>query len=89
MRLSRLLQLPDFKKIPIVIIGRLKTDDSLYAILGRKGQKVLPMEGNTHLIEITSAHADPEISRAEELSIRRRLRLPVPPLASLSSKPHK
>lgn len=89
MRLSKLLQLPDFKKIPIVIIGRLKTEDSLYAILGRRGQKVLPVEGNTHLIEISEANSDPEISTAEELSIRRRLRLHMPPLASSGLKPKK
>jgi len=85
MRLSELLQLPDFKNIPIAIIGHFRTDDGIYAILGRQGQKILSVQGNTHLVKVSENDPDPEVSKAEELSIRRRFHLPLPPLASSSS----
>jgi len=82
MRLSQLLQQDDFQKQQIIIIGRLKTDYGLYAVLGRRGQTVMPIQGNTHPVQISEADPDPEISRAEELSIRRRLHVRIPPIAT-------
>ena len=80
MRLSELLQQEDFKKHEIAIIGRLKTEYGVYAVLGKRGQKIMPIVGNTHPIEISEDDPDPEISSAEELSIRRRLDLGTPPI---------
>lgn len=85
MRLSEVLRQDDFQKLNIVIIGILKTDYGIYAVLGRAGQKLMAIEPGgypTHPVAITEADPDPEVSKAEELSIRRRLGVRLPPLAS-------
>jgi hypothetical protein len=83
MRLSELLKLDDFKNAGIEIIGNLRTAEREYVVLGRSGQSVFPITRNTHLINIGSENQDPEISYEEELSIRRRLGIRIPPFHTL------
>jgi len=79
MRLSELLKQEDFKNAGIEIISFYKTTRSEYAVLGRRGQPAFPGAGTTHLVEISEADRDPEIPRAVELSIKRRLGMKIPP----------
>jgi hypothetical protein len=79
MRLSELLQTEDFKKAGIEQIGFIKTLQGEYAVLGRSGQPAFPVAGTTHLIDVVD-EKDPEVSYVEELTIRRRLGVKIPPI---------
>jgi hypothetical protein len=83
MRLSELLKLDDFKNAGIEIIGNLRTTEREYFVLGRSGQSAFPITRNTHLVDVTGENRDPEISYEEELSIRRRLGIRIPPFHTL------
>jgi hypothetical protein len=82
MRLSAVLRQPDFIDGNIEIVKKLKTADAEYVVLGRRGQTAWPspLEDNTHLIFVTDEDNDPDVSSYEELTIRRRLGLRVPPI---------
>jgi hypothetical protein len=73
MRLSEVLELPEFKTRAIIVIGTYKTsNDKEWAVLARRGEKVLPIPTVFHLVEDGPENRDPEISQSEVSSIRRR-----------------
>jgi hypothetical protein len=87
MRLSELLKHPDFLDEKIEIVATYKTSECEYAVLGRQGQPLFPISpGTTHLIPLAPGDRDPDISSFEELSIRRRLGLRLPPIRFSSGK---
>ena len=72
MRLSLLLETPEFKKAEIVVIGSYKTARHEFAVLAKKGDPAFPIPRLFHLVEVSSKNPDPELSDAEIQSIRRR-----------------
>jgi hypothetical protein len=76
-RLSELLQQPEFKNANITIIGTWKTMECSYAVIGYAGQAVMPINMLIqHPIPMKSADdGDPEIDPYEVESIRRRFKM--------------
>jgi len=70
MRLSELLNLPEFTSRNIVVIGTYKaTEGKEYAVLAHHGEKLFPIPKLFHLVEITSENRDPEMHPAERRTI--------------------
>jgi hypothetical protein len=70
MRLSEVLELPEFKSRDIVLIGIYKTtDEKEFAVLAHRGEKVFPIPKLRHLVEVTPEDRDPEIHSSEMRSI--------------------
>lgn len=70
MRLSELLELPEFKSRDIVLIGIWKTQsDREFAMLAHRGEKVFPVPKLYHLIEVIPGDRDPEVDSSEARSI--------------------
>jgi len=62
MRLSEILELPPLKSRDVVVIGYYKSVEGReYAVLARRGQKVMPIPKTYHLVEVTADNPDPEI----------------------------
>lgn len=77
MRLSELLAHPDFKKARIVVLGKWKTTDGSFVVIGFSGKPITPITSLQHPIQMLSEDdVDPEIDNAEIQSIRRRFGLP-------------
>jgi len=72
MRLSQLLETPEFKKAEIVVISSYKTARHEFTVLAKKGDPAFPVPKLFHLVEISSKNPDPELNDAEIQSIRRR-----------------
>lgn len=72
MRLREVVELPELKKRDIVVIGHYKTDEGFFAVLARRGEKLLPFPKFFHLIEDGPKNPDPELNNAEVDSILRR-----------------
>jgi hypothetical protein len=70
MVLSKVVELPEFKKQDIVVIGHYTTD-AVFAVLARRGEKVLPVPTLFYLVENGPAKPDPEIYEEEIASILR------------------
>lgn len=60
MRLSQVLDLPEFKTREIVIIGILKTSDGDFALLAHRGEKIFPIPKLFQLVELKADSNDPE-----------------------------
>jgi hypothetical protein len=72
MRLSEVLELPDLKKREIAIIGVWDTGQAQYAVLARRGERLMPFPKLYQLIEIENNNVDPDIKPPEVKSILRR-----------------
>jgi len=72
MRLSEVLDDADLKKAGIVLIGTIKTGEHVYAVIARRGDKVMPIPKIFHLVEITPDNTDPDLDSAEIQTIHRR-----------------
>jgi hypothetical protein len=59
MQLSKVLDLPDFKKRDIVLIGTYRTEDGDFAVLAHSAEKVFPIPRLFHLVELKSDPKDP------------------------------
>ena len=71
MRLREVVELPELKKRDIVVIGHYKTDEGVFAVLARRGEKLLPFPKLFHLIEDGPENPDPEVDVLEMDSILR------------------
>jgi hypothetical protein len=71
MRLREVVELPEFKKRDIVVIGHYNTDEIVFAVLARRGEKVLPVPKLFYLIEDGPENPDPEIDKSVINSILR------------------
>jgi hypothetical protein len=71
MRLREVVELPELKKRDIVVIGHYKTDEGVFAVLARRGEKLLPFPKLFHLIEDGPENPDPEVDVSEINSILR------------------
>jgi hypothetical protein len=60
MRLSQVLDLPEFKAREIVLIGILKTGDGDFALLAHRGERIFPIPRLFHLVELKADPNDPE-----------------------------
>jgi hypothetical protein len=60
MLLSEVLDLPEFKTREIVLIGRYTTGDGEFAVLAHRGEKIFPIPGLFHLVELKADPDDPE-----------------------------
>jgi hypothetical protein len=70
MRLSEVLELPEFKTRNIVLIGIYKTqDEKEFAVVAHRSEKVFPIPKLLHLVEVTPEDRDPEIHPSEMRSI--------------------
>jgi hypothetical protein len=52
MRHREVVKLPELKKLDIVVIGHYKTDEEVFAVSARRGEKLLPFRllwANVHL----------------------------------------
>jgi len=65
MRLSEVVNLPEFEKRDIVVVGHYNTGEAVFAVLARRGEKVLPVPKLYHLIEDGPANPDPELDESE------------------------
>jgi hypothetical protein len=72
MLLSKVIEHPELKKRDIVIIGRYTTDEVVFAVLARRGEKVFPLPKFFHLVENGPENPDPELSNSEVDSTLRR-----------------
>ena len=85
MLLSKVLEHPELKKRDIVVIGHYTTDEAVFAVLARRGDKILPFPKFFHLVENGPANPDPEVSNSEQDSILRRFGY-FEPISTFSAK---
>jgi hypothetical protein len=71
MRLREVVELPEFKKRDIVVIGHYNTEGTIFAVLARRGEKLLPVPKLFNLIEDGPENPNPEIDESEINSILR------------------
>lgn len=71
MRLSEFLETPEIKKRNIVVIGHYDTGETIFAVLARRGEKLIPVPKLSRLIENGPSNPDPEIKPWEVDSILR------------------
>jgi hypothetical protein len=71
MRLKKVVELAEFKKRDIVIVGYFKTDEGVFAVLARRGEKLLPVPKLHRLVENGPENPDPDLDSAEISSILR------------------
>jgi hypothetical protein len=74
MRLSEFVEHAELKKRGIGIIGYLKTVETEFAVLARKGERVFPLPKVFHLVEVATDNRDPDLLGAEQRSILSRFR---------------
>jgi hypothetical protein len=72
MRLSAVLELPEFKKREITIIGSYNTGTGIVAVLARTGEKLFPYPKLCCLVEDGPDNPDPELDQPEINAILRR-----------------
>jgi hypothetical protein len=71
MRLSEVLELPEFKKRRIALIGHWNTGETVVSVLAHEGEKVFPFPKLRHFVEDGPNNPDPILSQAEIDSILR------------------
>lgn len=72
MRLNEVLEHPDLKNADITVIGTYKTGEKEYSILGKRGEKVLPVPKIFHLVDDGPKNMNPELEIGEIRTIWRR-----------------
>ena len=71
MRLKQVVELPELKKRDIIVIGYYTTAEVVFAVLARRGEKVLPFPKLFHLVENGPKNPDPELHKSEVDTILR------------------
>lgn len=72
MRLSEVLELPEFKKRDIICVGKCDTGEAVWIVLAHTGEKAFPFPKNRHLVENGSSNPDPNLEQSEIDTILRR-----------------
>ena len=71
MRLREVVDHPEFKKRDIALIGHYNSEEVVFAVLARRGEKLLPVPKLFYLIENGPNNPDPEVDVSEINSILR------------------
>jgi hypothetical protein len=71
MRLREVVELPEYRKHNIVVVGHYNTDGVIFAVLARRGEKLLPVPKLFYLIENGPENPDPNVDHSEIDSILR------------------